>query len=49
MNSANTANESILGLQLDKLWHDIDDGKLDKTGSWYKSVKDVKDANPKPS
>ena len=35
--------------QLDQLWHDIDDGKLDKTGSWYKSVKDVKDANPKPS
>ena len=33
--------------QLDQLWHDIDDGKLDKTGSWYKSVKDVKDANPK--
>jgi len=35
--------------QLDQLWHDIDDGKLDKTGSWYKSVKAVKDSHPKPS
>jgi len=34
-------------VQLDQLWHDIDDGKLDNTGSWYKSVKDVKEANPK--
>ena len=33
--------------QLDKLWHDIDDGKLDKTGSWYKHIKAVKDANSK--
>ena len=33
--------------QLDQLWHDIDDGKLDKTGSWYLAVKAVKDANPK--
>jgi len=35
--------------QLDALWHDIDQGKLDKTGSWYKAVKQVKDDNPKPS
>ena len=35
--------------QLDQLWHDIDQGKLDKTGSWYKAVKKVKDDNPKPS
>ncbi len=35
--------------QLDSLWHDIDQGKLDKTGSWYKAVKKVKDDNPKPS
>ena len=33
--------------QLDKLWHDINDGKLDKTGSWYKHIKAVKDANSK--
>ena len=33
--------------QLDKLWHDIDDGKLDKTGSWYTHIKAVKDANSK--
>ena len=29
--------------QLDKLWHDIDSGKLDKTGSFYTSIKAVKD------
>ena len=33
--------------QLDKLHHDIDDGKLDKTGSWYTHIKAVKDANSK--
>ena len=33
--------------QLDKLYHDIDDGKLDKTGSWYTHIKAVKDANSK--
>jgi hypothetical protein len=36
-----------LGEQLDKLWHDIDEGKLDKTGSFYTHVKSVKDADPK--
>ena len=33
--------------QLDKLYHDINDGKLDKTGSWYTYIKAVKDANSK--
>ena len=33
--------------QLDKLYDDIDDGKLDKTGSWYTHIKSVKDANSK--
>ena len=33
--------------QLDKLYHDIDDGKLDKNGIWYKHIKAVKDANAK--
>ena len=33
--------------QLDMLWHDINDGKLDKTGSWYTHIKAVKDANSK--
>ena len=32
--------------QLDQLYHDIDAGKLDKTGTWYKALKAVKDANP---
>ena len=37
--------------QLDKLWHDIDDGKLGadaKTGAWYNAVKTVKTNIPKP-
>ncbi len=33
--------------QLDKLFHDIDEGKLDKTGTFYTAIKSVKDANPK--
>tara|TARA_R100000900_G_scaffold145798_1_gene132781 strand:- start:2175 stop:2540 length:366 start_codon:yes stop_codon:yes gene_type:complete len=36
-----------LGNQLDKLFHDIDEGKLDKTGSFYLGIKTVKDSNPK--
>ena len=28
--------------QLDKLYHDIDDGKLDKTGTWYLAIKATK-------
>jgi hypothetical protein len=35
--------------QLDKLYHDIDDGKLDKTGTWYLAIKATKDKFPKPS
>ena len=37
------------GDQLDQLFWDIDAGKLDKTGTWYKAIKKVKDDNPKPS
>ena len=33
--------------QLDKLWHDIDEGKLDKNGEFYKYIKNVKDTFPK--
>jgi len=35
--------------QLDQLWHDIDEGKLDKAGSWYTAIKAVKDKYTKPS
>tara|TARA_B100001113_G_C20966474_1_gene559793 strand:+ start:532 stop:846 length:315 start_codon:yes stop_codon:yes gene_type:complete len=35
--------------QLDLLWHDIDEGKLDKTGGFYNAIKGIKDRNPKPS
>lgn len=34
--------------QLDKLFHDIDNGTLDKTGQFYTFIKGVKDAYPKP-
>ena len=34
--------------QLDMLFHDITDGNLDETGSWYKAVKATKDKFTKP-
>ena len=34
--------------QLDMLFHDITNGKLDETGSWYKAVKATKDKFGKP-
>ena len=34
--------------QLDMLFHDITDGKLDETGSWYTAVKATKDKFTKP-
>lgn len=37
-----------IGDQLDQLYWDIDAGKLDKTGEWYKAIKKVKTDNPKP-
>ena len=33
--------------QLDQLYHDMIADKLDQTGEWFKSVKAVKDSNPK--
>ena len=33
--------------QLDKLFHDIDQGKLDKTGSFYTHIQKVKSDAPK--
>jgi len=36
------------GDQLDMLYKDIVDGKLDTTGTWATHIKEVKDANPKP-
>ena len=38
-----------IGDQLDQLYWDIDNGKLDKTGEWYKAIKKVKTDNPNPS
>lgn len=34
--------------QLDKLFHDIDSGTLDKGGTFYQAIKAVKDDIPKP-
>ena len=42
-------NALSIGEQLDNLWHDIDDGILDKTGKFYTSIKVIKDKYPKPS
>jgi len=33
--------------QLDLLYHDMTADKLDATGEWHKSIKSIKDANPK--
>ena len=37
------------GDQLGMLYDDMIAGKLDTTGSWATHIKEVKDANPKPS
>ena len=34
--------------QLDMLFHDIEEGRLDKTGSFYRAIKAVKEKYPKP-
>ena len=36
-----------MGDQLDMLWHAIDDGTLDKTSTFYTSLKATKDKYPK--
>lgn len=33
--------------QLDKLYHDIENGTLNKDGNFYKSIKEIKDTYPK--
>jgi hypothetical protein len=38
---------ALVEQQLDNLWHDIDEGKLDNTGSFFLGNKAVKDADPK--
>ena len=41
------AEYSPIGDQLDLLWHAIDDGTLDKTSTFYTSLKATKDKYPK--
>ena len=38
-----------IGEQLDKLFHDIDNGTLTTSGDFYTALNAVKTANPKPS
>ena len=41
-----------IGDQLDKLWHDINDGILGegaKESSWFNTIKEIKDNHPKPT
>lgn len=44
------AQYGSIGVQLDKLWHDIDDGRIvadtETANTWYQHVKQVKDAIP---
>tara|TARA_R100001015_G_C4600456_1_gene155424 strand:- start:167 stop:487 length:321 start_codon:yes stop_codon:yes gene_type:complete len=42
------AEYGSIGDQLDMIYKDIDGGKLNKNGSWYKFIKKVKEDNPKP-
>ena len=42
------AAEASIGDQLDLLYKDMVAGKGDSTGEWFKAVKSVKDAHPKP-
>ena len=37
----------VIGDQLDMLWHALDDGTLDKTSTFYTSLKATKDKYPK--
>ena len=43
------ADVGIWEEQLDLLYKDMEAGKGDKTGEWFKKIKAIKDANPKVS
>ena len=50
--TATTSGYPIINVQLDQLYHDMEDGKLGAaatTGSWYVGITSVKTAFPKPS
>lgn len=36
-----------IGEQLDKLFHDLENGTLDQTGEFFTAIKAIKDSNPK--
>ena len=36
-----------IGDQLDMLWHDMNNGVIEKSTTFYEAIKAVKDANPK--
>jgi hypothetical protein len=38
----------MLGEQLDMLWHELNaSGSISANGTWFNTIKDVKDSNPK--
>ena len=46
-----TSGYPLMNIQLDQLWHDINDGKFGdtaKTGSWYVGISSIKSMFPKP-
>lgn len=49
-NRANHFNQALqIGDQLDMLWHELSEtGSINKDGEWFKSIKSIKDAHPKP-
>lgn len=50
-NSMVAGSYPSIGDQLDKLYHDVDDGKFGsdaKTGTWYAAIKATKDKYQKP-
>ena len=34
--------------QLDMLWHDMNNGVIEKSTTFYEAIKAIKDSNPKP-
>ncbi len=43
------ADYPAVGTQLGLLWHDINNGTLDKTGKFFTAISEAKAKNPKPT
>ncbi len=46
--SGREADYPALGTQLGLLWHDINEGTLDKKGKFFAAISKAKQSNPKP-